>query len=154
VLAEATGLARLFPSKCGGYRMRGFDHQTAREVDQPMATCWLMRREAWEAVGPFDEQFPIFFNDVDWCYRAKRAGWRIWFEPDAKVLHHHGASTRQVPKAMVWESHRSLLRYYRKHFRGRVFPPLYWLVAAAIYLGAVARAKGWHAGYRPDGYDR
>lgn len=134
----------------GAYRMTDFDHKTPREVDQPMATCWLVRREAWEEVGPFDEQFPIFFNDVDWCYRARRNGWRIWFEPAAKVHHHHGASTGQARRAMIWESHRSLLRYYRKHGRGglRLF------VAPLVLLSALVRAKGWHAGFRPDNHDR
>ncbi len=138
----------------GKYRMSDFDHKTAREVDQPMATCWLVRREAWDQVGPLDEPFPIFFNDVDWCYRAKKAGWKIWFDPAAKVLHHGGASTRQVRKAMIWESHRSLLRYYDKHVKARTFPPLTWLLTGLIWTGAWVRAKGWHAGFGPVDHNR
>jgi N-acetylglucosaminyl-diphospho-decaprenol L-rhamnosyltransferase len=152
VFWEAVGLARLFPQnwRIASYRMRWFDHASAREVEQPMATCWLVPRAAWEAVGPFDEQFPIFFNDVDWCARAKALGFSIWFDPAAKVIHHGAASTRQVRRSMIWESHRSLLRYYRKHFRGRSFHLWYWVTAACAWIGAWIRAKGWHAGFRPD----
>lgn len=144
---------RRFPSPAmlfqpGRYKMRDFDHKTAREVDQPMATAWLVRKEAWEDVGPFDERFPIFFNDVDWCCRAKRKGWKIWFDPATQTTHHHGGSTRQVKPAMVWESHRSLLRYYRKHH------PAGLLLAPLIWIGAWVRAKGWHAGFRPDDHHR
>ena len=75
LLAEAAGLAALFPRSraLGGYRMRHWDLGDERDVDQPMTSCLLIRREALEQVGLLDEEFPIFFNDVDWCYRAGRS---------------------------------------------------------------------------------
>lgn len=86
-----------------------------------------------------DEQFPIFFNDVDLCYRLSEAGWEIWYVPAVRVLHHGGASTRQVRPAMIRESHRSLHRFYRKHFRRRLPVPLYAAIVGAIYLLGAAR---------------
>jgi GT2 family glycosyltransferase len=77
---------------------------------------------------------------VDLCWRLRQAGWEIWFVPEARVVHHGGASTRQVRLAMLWESHRGLHRYYWKHYRGRLAAPLYGLIVAAIYAGAVARS--------------
>jgi GT2 family glycosyltransferase len=109
------------------------------QVDQPMASCLLLRRAALDQIGPMDEQFPIFFNDVDLCYRLKRAGWEIWYLPGLRVLHHGGASTRQVRPEMIRESHRSLHRYYAKHYRERMATPLYALIVAAIYLAGAAR---------------
>jgi hypothetical protein len=60
----------------------------------------------------------VFFNDVDLCYRLKQAGWKLFFHPGATVIHHHGASTRQVRREMVVESHRALRLFYEKHYRG------------------------------------
>jgi hypothetical protein len=108
-------------------------------VDQPMASCLLLRREALAQVGPMDERFPIFFNDVDLCYRLKEAGWEIWYLPQLRVLHHGGASTRQVRPEMILESHRSLHRYYAKHYRGRLPAPIYAAIVGVIYLAGAVR---------------
>ena len=94
---------------------------------------------------------PIF-NEVDLLYRMSRKGWRCRYTPDCRVVHHHGAGTKQAGRAMIWESHRSLVRYFGKHLRGpgRALIPL---IAAAAYLGAFIRAKGYHAGFRPEHHD-
>jgi GT2 family glycosyltransferase len=141
LFGAVTGLARLAPatSPLAAYQPRGLP-AVAAVVDQPMTSCLLLRGEALREVGIFDEAFPIFFNDVDLCWRLRQAGWEIWFDPEARVVHHGGASTRQVRMAMIWASHRGLHRYYRKHYRGRLVAPLYGLAVAAIYVGAVARS--------------
>lgn len=145
VFFEAAGLSRLFPRSrlFGAYRMTWFGYDREADVDQPMGTFLLIRREALEAVGTLDERFPIFFNEVDWCFRARRAGWRIRFSPDIVITHFGGGSTRQVPAAMAWESRRGLLTYYRKHYPSPLFAPIYWAVAAASWLQArhVARTR-------------
>lgn len=130
--AEWTGLARLFPTRLGGYRMRGFDHLSARSVDQPMASCLLLRRRTLQRVGLFDERFRIFFNDVDLCRRIRDDGWRIDYQPAAAIVHHGGGSTRLVRREMILESRSGLLAYYAKHYRGRLCPASYALVTMAI----------------------
>ena len=129
LFADALGLARLLPRSrwLGRYRMAFWDHGDLREVEQPMASALLLRRPALDQIGAFDVSFPMFFNDVDLCYRLRQAGWRIYFEPAATVLHHHGASTSQARREMIVESHRSLRLFYRKHYRGRLG---YWPVLA------------------------
>jgi GT2 family glycosyltransferase len=141
LFGAVTGLARLAPagSPLSAYQPRELP-AAATVVDQPMTSCLLLRGEALRKVGVFDETFPIFFNDVDLCWRLRQAGWEIWFLPEARVVHHGGASTRQVRLAMLWASHRGLHRYYQKHYRGRLLAPLYGLTVAAIYAGAVARS--------------
>ena len=137
VLWEYLGLSRLFPRSqvFGAYRMSWFDYAQAAPVDQPMGTFLMIPRRALTQVGLMDPQFPIFFNEVDWCWRAKRGcGWQIWYTPDATLTHYGGGSTRQVKPAMVRESHRSLLRFYEKHYRRGLFPPLFWMIRAAIFL--------------------
>jgi GT2 family glycosyltransferase len=142
LLYDAVGLARLFPGSeaLGRYRMTYWDHNSRREVDQPMASALALRRTALEEVGLFDEDFPLYFNDVDLCYRLRRAGWKILFEPKAKVVHHLGASTWQVRPAAIMESHRSLIRFYRKHYRGHVCCCAYWPVVAGAWLTMWPRA--------------
>ena len=87
-----------------------------------MASAWLVRRSAWEDVGPFDPAFPLFFNDVDWCLRAHNKGWETWYVADVSIQHRHGASTRQIRKAAVRESHRALVAFYRKHYADALGP--------------------------------
>lgn len=125
---EALGLARLFPRsrRFGFYRMGWWDYRDTRRVDQPMASSLLVRRHAIEdAGGLFDEQFPIYFNDVDLCWRLHQANWEIWYLPTARVRHHGGAGTSQVKPAMIASSHESLRRFYKKHYRGRLSPLVY-----------------------------
>jgi GT2 family glycosyltransferase len=156
IIPEMLGLARLLPSLFARYRMHGFDYGKSQGVEQPMGTFVLYRVSALSDVwdksdgsdGPFDPQFPIFFNEVDLLQRIANAGWKIWYCAEARLKHHGGASTRQVRKPMIWESHRSLVRYYRKWYLRWWNAPLFWFFAGLVYFGAFVRARGWHAGFR------
>ena len=146
VLWEYFGFPRLFPRsrRFGAYRMTWFDYDHVIEADQPMGSFLWISRSAYAAVGGMDPQFPIFFNEVDWCWRAKRGhGLPIWYTPDAVVTHYGGGSTRQVKASMVRESHRSLLRFYDKHYQ-KIAPPVRWLIRSAVLLNewrVLRRAK-------------
>jgi hypothetical protein len=127
---DLLGLGKLFPHspRFAAYRMGDLDHNQMAAVDQPMGAALFIRRETLDAVGLIDEAFPIFFNDVDWCYRAVQAGWRIYYVPDAEIIHHGGSSTSQAKPRMVTESHRSLERFYQKHYRNRLPKPIFSLI--------------------------
>src|SRR5215212_5986999 len=71
----------------------GFDHDEARAVEWLSAPALLVRRDAADAVGLFDEEFFMFSEETDWMYRFARAGWRVYFDPAAEVVHVGGAST-------------------------------------------------------------
>lgn len=144
VMWEYLGLAKLFPRsrRFGAYRMTWFSYDQIAEVDQPMGTFLMLARRAVEQVGLMDEQFPIFFNEVDWCYRAKSHGWTVYFHPDVVIVHHGGASTRQVRPQMIWESHRSLKKFYDKHYRQRISAPIYGLMMLSITANAWLRTLG------------
>jgi len=139
ILWEALGLARLFPRSrtFGAYRMTWWDYGDEREVDQPMASLLLLRKRAVQQVGGFDEQFPLFFNDVDLCYRLKQAGWRILFTPQAEAIHRVAASTSQQRAQSVAASHEGLIRFFRKHYSARYGP-----VTMALLVGLI-RVSGW-----------
>ncbi|MCE5236925.1 glycosyltransferase family 2 protein [bacterium] len=141
VVYEALGLSRLFPRSrwFGKYRMSWWNYDETRAVDQPMASALLVRDKALGQVGLFDEQFPMFFNDVDLCRRLWDAGWEVWFTPVAEMTHLGGAATRQVRREMIIASHRSFLAYYRKHYRGKVSPIAYAAAVLLLTLGLYVR---------------
>lgn len=153
VLGEALGLATRFTgSRWDSYRLSSFSYQESGPAPQPMGTFLLFRRSALAEIGnparPFDEDFPIFYNEVDLLWRLRKAGWLCWFEASCQVRHVHGASTQQVRKSMIWESHRSLVRYAHKHGSWPVRLLMNFGGAAAIYLKALLRARGYDAGFR------
>ena len=143
VLWELLGLARLFPNsrRFGAYRMTWFHYDRETEVDQPMGTFLLLSAKTIEAVGILDEAFPIFFNEVDWCLRCKRAGWKIYFTPDIEIVHYGGASTIQVGAAMAWESRRGLLKFYAKHYGGPQYWPIRLIIAGTSWPYAWLQAR-------------
>ena len=88
------------------------------------------------------KRFPLYFNDADWCLRAHRKGWQIWYTPDATVTHGGGGTTKAVRVAAVWESHRALLRLYHKRYNDAP-RLLVALLTVLVTLGAWARTKRW-----------
>lgn len=84
-------------------------------IDHPLGACILTRRAVLEQVGLLDEQFFMYAEEVDWCYRVRAAGWSIWHEPRARVAHVGGASTSQFRTRMLIALYRSRLRFFRKH---------------------------------------
>lgn len=89
-----------------------FDHGETREVDWVMGSCFLVRREACDAVGLFDEDFFLFSEETDWFYRFHRAGWKVWFLPEAEALHVGGATHGG---RMFTENVRGHLCWFAKH---------------------------------------
>jgi N-acetylglucosaminyl-diphospho-decaprenol L-rhamnosyltransferase len=90
----------------------GFDHASVREADFLMGSCLLVRREAVEAVGPLDEDFFLFSEETDWCYRFRAGGWRVLFTPWADAVHVGGASHGG---RFFREQVRGHLRFLAKH---------------------------------------
>jgi GT2 family glycosyltransferase len=112
-------LTRLIPQNrySREYLHTDWDHATIREVDWVSGSCLLHRRVVLNQIGGLDERFFMYCEDVDFCLRAKQAGWKIHYHPVMRVLHHIGGSSRQSPALMAVERHRSMWRYYAKHFQ-------------------------------------
>lgn len=85
-------------------------------IDHPLGACLLVRREVVQKVGLLDEGYFMYCEEVDWCMRIKRAGWKIYCVPQARVVHYGAQSTRQLPAAMFVALHRSRLRLLDKHY--------------------------------------
>lgn len=147
-----TGLGRRRPGgRFDSYFLTAFDYDVEGPAPQPMGTFLLFRRSDLSA-PLMDPQFPIFFNEVDLLWRLRQSGQVPRYDPKIRVRHFGGASTRQVKPMMVWESHRSLVRYLRKNATGatRAWLPI---LALIIYGGAFVRTRTVHPGFsRHDHY--
>ena len=90
-------------------------YERSRETRSLSGACILLRREAFEQVGCFDERFFLYAEDIDLCRRLRRAGYRLWYVADALVDHTRGASSAVDPTASTLAYRRSQLAFYRKH---------------------------------------
>ena len=136
VIYNALGLNLLFKKnkEFNYWKMGDFDHQSRRAVEQPQGAFLLVRREAMEQVGLLDEQFPMFFSDVDWCQRFMQHGWKILFVPGVQIVHYQGTSIFKHRLKMIWSSHRSFYHYFSKYYRGAGWQILN-LITGEILIG-------------------
>jgi GT2 family glycosyltransferase len=135
-LYRFTGLSRLFPrsARYNRYNLGAHDPDRPHEIDAGTAACLLVRREAIDAKGLFDTDFFMYGEDLDLCYRIKAAGWKIYYDPLGSAVHVKGTSTRQVPQRMLYEFHRAMWIYHRKHHADALPAPVNALAWAGIWL--------------------
>lgn len=131
-----SGLAKLFPKskRFARYNMTFADPDQELEVDSVVGAYMQVRREAVEAVGLMDETFFMYGEDLDWAFRIKAAGWRVFYTPSVTVKHVKRAASRQSKRAQ-FEFYRAMLIFYRKHYRAKT--PL-WL-HSLVLLGLLVK---------------
>ena len=114
VMLDATGLDQW----CGAYKMTRFSHDYPKQVQQIIGAAIVMRRSDYKRLGGMDEQFFIYFEEVDLCKRIKEAGGDIWFWPRAQVQHLAGRSceTDTVRARMIFVLRESRKKYFTKHY--------------------------------------
>ncbi|NTU52437.1 MAG: glycosyltransferase family 2 protein [Chlorobiaceae bacterium] len=95
-LLTLSGMSARFPGSTvlNRHEFGGFDHDHPLEVDWVPGTFTIVRKTMLDAIGPFDERFYIYYEETDLCLRAKKAGWKVFFIPDAEVMHIGGASSK------------------------------------------------------------
>jgi GT2 family glycosyltransferase len=108
-------------------------------IDHPLGACILTRRAVIEQIGELDEQFFMYAEEIDWCYRMRQAGWSIWQEPRARVTHIGGAATSQFRSKMLLALYESRQRFFRKHY-SRGFIRLHRVIVRAGVLRAALLA--------------
>ncbi|MFH1754478.1 MAG: glycosyltransferase [Candidatus Latescibacterota bacterium] len=112
-----TPLGKLFRSTktVSDHLMLEYDHDTTAEVDWLLGACMFVRRSAVEAVGLMDERFFLYFEDVDWCYRMKQEGWKVYYHPQSVIVHGYARESAQSVLNRSFIAHlASLIRYYDK----------------------------------------
>ena len=132
------------------YTMGDWDHGSRREVDWVSGSCFLARRQAWEALGGFDLAYFMYMEDVDLCWRAHRAGWDVVYEPESHVVHVQGASADSHPYRMLLAHHVSMWRFAWRTTTGpdRLALPLV-MTGLAGRLGLLATRRWAGARHRP-----
>jgi N-acetylglucosaminyl-diphospho-decaprenol L-rhamnosyltransferase len=127
-----------------------------RDVDWVSGSCALVRREAFASVDGFDERYFMYVEDLDLCWRLRRAGWRVLYEPAAAVTHRQGLSTAAHPYRMLVAHHRSALRFARKSLvgaRSLLLVPVALGLGARLALACGRQTLSGRGGRRPPGLD-
>jgi GT2 family glycosyltransferase len=127
------GLSRLFPHsrRFGRYNLTYLDPDQVAEVDSVVGAFMLVRSEAVAQAGLMDEQFFMYGEDLDWAYRIKSAGWKIYYNPAVTVLHIKRAASRHSKRAQI-EFYRAMDIFYRKHYAAQTPWWLHLLIVGAI----------------------
>ena len=114
----ALGLDKLFPKSkvFGKYLMTDWDYNTTRQVDVIMGAFMLVRRELITKIGMMDEAFFMYSEEVDWCYRFKTAGAKVFFYPDVTCVHLWGGSSKAVKVESLLRLYRARVQFFRKHY--------------------------------------
>jgi GT2 family glycosyltransferase len=141
-------LGALTLGRVGVEQSRGND---PRAVDWVMGAAIVLRREALDEVGLFDEEFFLYSEEVDLCLRLRRAGWAVEYFPEVTVVHHESRFSSDIPERRINEMWRSRHRYWRKHHSaaGARFAALATGAQYAVRAGLAPIARGGDPGLGP-----
>lgn len=112
----ALGLDRVWPSAVPSFFLPLNAHRQSMDVDQVMGAFFLVRRRVWKELRGFDERFFVYFEELDFSLRVRRAGYRSRFVAEARALHHGEGTTRQIPASRLFYVLRSRILYGCKHY--------------------------------------
>ncbi len=113
--AIALKLPHIFPGILNKYILKNFDYDNEAEVDSVRGSFFMIRKEVIEELGGLDERYFIWFEEVDYCKQAKKAGWKVMYTPVPRCLDYVGKSFVQVPKGKTQKYFQdSMLKYFRK----------------------------------------
>ncbi len=137
-LARNTFLKKIpfFKNRIDFYSMRHFDLELPSLVDQVSGAAMLFSRQTFEKIGFLDERFFIFFEEVDYCKRAKEFGIEVRYFPKAEVLHHGGKSRKSVNTFAMITRLQSEMKYHKKHMSPALYP-LYIMLFKLCYLSSL-----------------
>lgn len=137
-LAVALKLPHLFPRILDKYIVADFDYQVAQQVDSVRGGFMMIKKTAFEQLGLFDERFFLWFEEVDYCRRAKEKNIQVWYTPIAECLDYVGQSFKQVPTGTTQKYFQnSMLAYFKKwHAPSQIILALAWPIGRFLaWLG-------------------
>lgn len=133
-------LHKVFPQNrvAGQYLLTYLPEDEAAQVDAVSGCCLLARREVWDKIGSLDEAIFAFGEDIDWCVRAKNAGFQIWYYPKSSIVHLKGkGGVHSQPYKKAKGMHDGMWIFYHKHLESGYPQPVSWLVKAGIQTSYV-----------------
>jgi GT2 family glycosyltransferase len=132
-LAHLLRLNRLWPRHkgFGQYLLSYMPIDQACQVDAVSGCCLMARRQVWDDIGPLDEDYFGFGEDIDWCVRGKKAGWEVWYYPRSVIIHLKGqGGVHAKPYHKVWGMHQAMRMFYFKHLKAN-YP---WFISGLVYI--------------------
>lgn len=132
------GLSHFFPKSkyFGRYNLTYLPEDEITEVEAISGSFMLVRRAALAEIGLLDEEFFLYGEDLDWCYRTIEAGWKIYYVPTTQIIHFKGESSKQSRLDGMLIFYRAMALFVKKHFRRRYFFITYQVLLLAIWLRA------------------
>jgi GT2 family glycosyltransferase len=130
-------LHRIFPESkfFGGYSMSYMDEDETHEVAGVSGSCMMIRQDVIDQIGYLDESYFAYQEDADYCFQARKAGWKIFYYPEAQITHYGGQGGSRVdPYRSIIEWHRSYWLYYRKNLAGNYFFLINWIYYLAMLI--------------------
>jgi len=125
---------RLFLLSNQDYNYTDTDENKSMEVDSVMGAFLLIRKTVIDQIGLLDEKFFMYGEDLDWCWRCKEAGFKVWYYPATSITHYKGSSSSKIPfKALQW-FHQAMWIFYKKHYKNKYPFFLNWLVWLGVYF--------------------
>jgi GT2 family glycosyltransferase len=145
---------RLFPKSrwLGEYLLSYLPVDQAAQVVSVSGCCLLARREVWATIGPLDEEIFGFGEDIEWCYRARQAGWQVWYFPKSEIIHLKGqGGVHTNPLRKEWGIHQAMWVFFKKHLRkeycwgvgGMVWAAIWTKFLISFTLSAMRRGLKW-----------
>ena len=136
MLLSSTYLYKLFPKNkfFGREQMAWWDRSDVREVEVVTGCFMLIRQKAIQQVGTMDEQFFMYGEETDLCYRFRQAGWKVMFTPVCEIIHLGGQSSRQKRSKMILQLRGSILLFMKKHNSSLKYALACLLVALFFFL--------------------
>lgn len=149
---ESTKLQQWFPRNrvLTRYYMLDTRDDETQAVDWINGAAMFVRRSVYEQIGGFDEAFFMYSEELDWCYRAKQAGWQIVYLPTARVTHYEGKSSEQVVAQRDIYFHSSKVRFFRKYRGAFIAQVLRVFLLAMFAYQIVEEAVKWLLGHKRD----
>ncbi|SHK24285.1 glycosyltransferase family 2 protein [Tepidibacter formicigenes] len=130
-------LDKLFSNikKFGQYNLTYLDENEINEVDSLVGAFMIIPKKIINEVGMLDEDFFMYGEDIDWCYRIKKSGYKIIYYPGAKIIHYKGSSAKKKRFKTIYEFHRAMYLFYNKHYKKEYNI----LVTFTVYLGIIIK---------------
>ncbi|MSQ15272.1 MAG: glycosyltransferase family 2 protein [Dehalococcoidia bacterium] len=149
-LIESTIVQSWFPDlpRLRRFYVKDIPDTVAQEVDWLVGACILLRREALRVVGPLDERFFMYFEELDWFYRANAFGWKGIYLPEAEVIHHYGQSSAQDLARRHSNFNSSKCKFYAKHWGAAIGVLLRFYLIATFGLQLVEEAAKLALGHK------
>lgn len=126
------GISSIFPKskRFGKYNLSYLKEDEINEVDSLTGAFMIVPKTVINEVGPLSEDYFMYGEDIDWCFRIKEAGYKIIYYPKVKIIHYKGGSSKKSKK-LIYEFHNAMAIFYKKHYAGKYN----FLVNGFVYTG-------------------